>query len=221
MQQFDDTATEKLEAMERENEAQEAEFCRYWQEKLDLCEQESHSLEEQLLERQKAVREKFEEEARDKMQRAIKMSSRFYALQSKLNQLSKLNRFDEAAEVQTQLEEEQQRVLEKHELSNNAQLVKKMELLVQTHDKEHKSLVQKLRSTQNDLIKAREKGYTAMRAKFRAQRAFVENKINLERAAKIRYLQTFDPVKNIKVSRMYVRPEDAPDASDPGRSNHN
>lgn len=208
MQQYDETAEEKLEAMERENEEQEAKFRVYWDEKLGLCEQESKNLEMAQLEKQEQERELFKEEAQEKFAKSIKMSSRFFTLQSKLNQLSKLNRFDEAAEVQAQLEEEQQRVHERHEATFAAQMQKKLEHLTKNQEKEFKSLIQKLQSTQNELIKAREKGYNAMKAKFRAQRAFVENKINLERAAKIRYLQTFDPVKNIKVSKMYVRPEE-------------
>lgn len=44
-----------------------------------------------------------------------------------------------------------------------------------------------------------------MEAKFKAQRAFFENKINLERAAKVRFLNIFDPVKNIKLSRTYFK----------------
>lgn len=208
IQKFDDLASSKLSAMEDENENQQREFQNFWAEKMEQCEQESKKLEQSLMERQAEQRLAFEREAKAKFERGVKMSSNFIRLQSKMNQLSKLGRFEEASEVKTQLEQEHQNCIEKQSIGMEVQLKKKLESVSKIQEKELRSLVDKLNSTKNELIAHREKGLAAMLAKFRAQRALAENKINLERASKIKFLQTFDPVKNMKVSRMYIREDD-------------
>lgn len=195
--------------MDQENEAQFAEFEAYWEEKFASYDEEAHSLELQLQEKQREIRANFEEETREKLQRSAKMSSRYLSLEAKLAQLSKQNRFEEAADVKLQLEEEYAACAAKREGELQAQIFRKLELVVKMQEKELKSFLQKIGSNRNELLKAKQKGLMEMVAKFRAQRSFVENRIKLERASKIKFLERFDPVKNIKVSKMYSRDEDS------------
>lgn len=92
------------------------------------------------MDRQAEIREAFERQTVEKLQRGAKMSSRFFALQSKLTQLSKLGRFDEASEIKLQLQDEQEKCLRKREAEVEQQLMKKMETLIQAQEKEYKSL---------------------------------------------------------------------------------
>ena len=92
------------------------------------------------MDRQAEIREEFERQTVEKLQRGAKMSSRFFALQSKLTQLSKLGRFEEASEIKLQLQDEQEKCLRKREAEVEQQLMKKMETLIQAQEKEYKSL---------------------------------------------------------------------------------
>lgn len=209
LQRFDETALAKLEEMDRENEAQFGEFERHWDEKLAGYDEEAYALELQLQQKQREIRAGYEEELRERLRRTTKPSSRGLNLEARLAQLSKQNRFEEAAELKAQLEEERRGCAAKREGEVQAQVYRRLELVVKTQDKEYKSFLQKIGSNRNELVKAKDRGLAEMVAKFRAQRSFVENRIKLERASKIKFLERFDPVKNIKVSKMYAREEDA------------
>lgn len=195
--------------MDEENEAQFGEFEKYWEDRLGGYDEEAHALELQLREKQQEIRACYEEELREKLLRSLKMSSRYLNLESRLTQLSKQNRFEEAAEIKAQLEEEHRLCSAKKEADVQNQIYRKLDLVVKTQDREYKSFLQKIGSNRNELLKAKEKGLGEMVAKFRAQRSFVENRIKLERASKIKFIDRFDPGKNIKVSKMYSRDDDS------------
>lgn len=133
------------------------------------------------------------------------MSAKFINLQFKMEQMAKNQRFKEAAEMKTQLEEEYNKCIERIEHERHAKFNKMMEKAIKRQETELKTLKQKIMVNRNDLLKTKEKDYDSLAKKYKANKAGTMSKIQLARSQKLKFLDAFDPAKNVNVSKLYTR----------------
>lgn len=152
-----------------------------------------------------------EEEAKAKEEQLMeemtggKMSAKFINLQFKMEQMAKYQRFKEAAEIKIKLEEEYNRCMERIERERQNKIEKAMKKINKRQESEMKTLNQKIVMNRNDLLKTKQQDYDNLNKKYKAQKSTLLSKIQLTRAQKIKFLNAFDPSKNINVSNLYTR----------------
>ena len=192
-------------AIDEEYQQQFESFENFWDQKLKHYDIESTEIEQNLGIEQDAERTKSQEEIEQALQSLGKMSSKFINLQFKLEQMAKNQRFKEAAEIKTQLEEEYNKCVERIDQERQAKLQKMMEKVIRRQESELRSLRQKITVNRNDLLKTKEKDYDNLVKKYKANKAVTISKVQLARAQKLKFLDAFDPSKNINVSKLYTR----------------
>lgn len=193
-------------------------FESFWDQKLKHYDIESKEIEQNLMVDHEAEREKYQEEVEQSLQNMGKMSSKFINLQFKMEQMAKNQRFREAAEIKAQLEDEYNKCIEKIEMEREAKVQKMMEKLMKKQENELKSLKQKITVNRNDLLKTKEKDYDSLVKKYKANKAATLSKIQLARSQKLKFLDAFDPSKNINVSKLYTKYFDGIEQDDDDKS---
>jgi len=180
-------------------------FENFWEQKLKHYDIESKEIEQNLMIDHESERERYQEEVENSLQNSGKMSSKFINLQFKMEQTAKNQRFREAAEIKTQLEDEYNKCIEKIDAEREGKIMKMMEKLIKRQENELRSLKQKITVNRNDLLKTKEKDYDSLVKKYKANKAATISKIQLARAQKLKFLDAFDPSKNINVSKLYTK----------------
>jgi len=191
--------------IDNEYQQQFESFETFWDQKIKHYDIESNEIEQNLQIDQEAERSKFQEEIEAKLQDSGKMSARFIDLQFKMEQMAKNQRFKEAAEIKLLLEEEYHKCIDKIERERQTKIQKHMEKLIKKQDTELKSLKQKITVNKNDLIKTKERDYDNLVKKYKASKSGMISKVQLARTQKLKFLDAFDPAKNINVSKLYTR----------------
>ncbi len=162
-------------------------------------------METRLVERKSEERDAYIEELQDQFRKNGKMSAKYLNLKFKMDQLSKAQRFEEAAEIKGQLEDEYLRCMQKLEKDLNAKLEKLLITFEKKQETEMNSLNKKMVTNRNELINTKNKDQDNMIKRYKAQRTAFNNKCSIERAQKLVFLQAFDPSKNSKASKIYVK----------------
>ena len=205
-------------AIDDEYQQQFESFENFWEQKLKHYDIESKEIEQNLVIDHEAEREKYQEEVEASLANSGKMSSKFINLQFKMEQMAKNQRFKEAAEIKTQLEDEYNKCVERIEAERELKVTKAMEKLIRKQENELKSLKQKITVNRNDLLKTKEKDYDSLVKKYKAHKAATISKIQLARAQKLKFLDAFDPSKNINVSKLYTKYFDGMEQEDGEKS---
>jgi hypothetical protein len=133
------------------------------------------------------------------------MSAKYLDILYKLELLSKNQRFEEAASLKEQLEEEYHRCLERNNKNNEKKIESLVSKFSQKQSKEMNTLKMKIEINRKELLKSKKIDYDNIIKKYKAHRQSIENKINLARNQKLKFLEAFDPSKNINVSNLYTR----------------
>lgn len=192
-------------AIDDEFQEQYDSFEDFWEQKLKHYDIESSEIEHNLQIDQEAERTKFQEELEQSLQNSGKMSAKFINLQFKMEQMAKNQRFKEAAEVKALLEEEYNKCIARIEQERQRKIQKAMEKLMKRQETELNSLEQKITGNRNDLETAKDKDYDNIVKKYKANKSATISRIQLARAQKLKFLDAFDPSKNINVSKLYTR----------------
>lgn len=191
--------------MEEEHQQQIASFEEFWEEKFAQYDLEAREMHERLLERKLAEREAYIEELQTQFRKNGKMSAKYLNLRFKLEQLSKAQRFEEAAELKTQLELEYATCMQRLEKDLNEKLEKLLWKFDRRQEMEMNSLQKKMVANRNELLNTKAKNYDALVKRYNAQRAAFNSKCSIDRAQKLIFLQTCDPVKNVNASKIFAK----------------
>jgi hypothetical protein len=191
--------------LEEEHEQQILSFEQFWQEKFEQYDAEATTIRDRFLERKQEEREAYIEELQTQFRKNGKMSAKYLNLKFKMDQLSKAQRFEEAAEIKGQLEEEYIRCMQKLEKDLNEKLEKLLIAFDKKQENELRNLEKKMIANRNDLMNTKNKDLDNLVKRYNAQRTAFNNKCNIERAQKVVFLQAFDPSKNAKASKIYVK----------------
>ena len=138
--------------MEEEYEQQVHSFDAFWQEKLEQYDVEASEMEARLIERKNEERDTYIEELQSQFRKNGKMSAKYLNLKFKMDQLSKAQRFEEAAETKAQLEEEYIRCMHKLEKDLNEKLEKLLLTFDKRQETEMNSLRKKMITNRNELV---------------------------------------------------------------------
>lgn len=191
--------------MDEEFQQQFESFEEFWNERLSHYDIESEEIEKNMEAEHEGELESRREELEEQLQGEGKMSAKFIDLQFKMEQMAKRQRFKEAAEVKTKLETEYNRCIERIEKEKERKMEQNLKRLFKKQEAEMKTLKQKIGLNKNDLVKTKQKDYDNLNKKYKAQKSALLSKIQLTRAQKIRFLNAFDPSKNVNVSNLYTR----------------
>lgn len=191
--------------MEEEHRQQLTSFEDFWEEKLAQYDLEAREMHERLLERKLAEREAYIEELQTQFRKNGKMSGKYLNLRFKLEQLSKAQRFEEAAELKTQLEQEYASCMQRLEKDLNEKLEKLLWKFDRRQEMEMNSLQKKMVANRNELLNTKAKNYDALVKRYNAQRAGFNSRCSIERAQKLVFLQACDPTKNVNASKIYAK----------------
>lgn len=194
----------KLDALDSEFQQQFESFEEFWEQKLHHYDIESSEIETNMKAEHEEEAQTKEEELTEQITGG-KMSAKFINLQFKMEQMAKYQRFKEAAEIKTKLEEEYNRCMERIEKERQNKIEKAMKKINMRQESEMKTLNQKIMMNRNDLLKTKQQDYDNLNKKYKAQKSTLLSKIQLTRAQKIKFLNAFDPSKNINVSNLYTR----------------
>lgn len=208
----------KLISIDDDYQQQFESFENFWDQKLKHYDIESKEIEQNLQIDHEAERMRYQEEIEQSLQNSGKMSSTFINLQFKMEQMAKNQRFKEAAEIKTQLEDEYNKCIEKIEQEREMKVHKSMEKLIKKQDNELRTLRQKITVNKNDLLKTKDKDYDSLVKKYKANKAATISKVQLARAQKLKFLDAFDPSKNINVSKLYTKYFDGAEQDDGEKS---
>jgi hypothetical protein len=205
MEEFEKKMNLKLEAIDREHDSQFESFEEFWKNKLNHYDIESEEILEKTAADQKNEYHAFIEETEKTFGKNMKMSAKYLDILYKLELLSKNQRFEEAASLKEQLEEEYHRCLERNNKNNEKKIESLVSKFSQKQSKEMNTLKMKIEINRKELLKSKKIDYDNIIKKYKAHRQSIENKINLARNQKLKFLEAFDPSKNINVSNLYTR----------------
>lgn len=205
MEMFEAAIQAKWEELEAGFGGQVQEFEESWAKRLEEYDKDVEEAKAKQRENIEEERERYSQELQQKLKISNKMSPKYLNLRKKIEGLSKAQLFEQAAELKTQMEEEERKCIEKHEREVNAKYEKLMETFNVQAEKDLRRLDQKIEICRKQLLQKKEADFNVMQLKFRAQLKTFENKCGVERAQKRLFLEAFDPEKNVNVSKFYAQ----------------
>lgn len=205
IEEFDRQMELKLKKIDEEYEQQFESFQKFWVERTKHYEIEANELLQKTIQENEKNSEDYLDVLNKKFSKEGKMSSKYLDLLYRLKQMSKAQRFREAAKIQEKLVDEFNRCMKRNKKNN----LKKIEKLLKVFQKkqliELKSLQQKIDLNHNELLKSKEQDYDKIIKKYKVNKSNEENKIKKARVKKLQLLKAFDPEKNINVSNIYSK----------------
>lgn len=205
MEEFEKKMGQKLESIDREHDQQFESFEEFWQNKISHYDIESEEIMEKTQNEQEKEINSYYEDMEKNFGKKMKMSSKYLDLVYKLELLSKKQRFEEAAKIKDKLEVEYNRSMERNKKNNEKKMESYLSKFSKKQKKDLNSLKMKIEINRKELIKSKQKDYDNIIKKYKVHRQGIENKINLARAQKLKFLEAFDPSKNINVSNLYTK----------------
>jgi hypothetical protein len=205
MEMFEAAIQAKAEEMEDGFAQQVDEFEDSWAKRLDEYDKDVEEAKAKQRENIEEERERYSQDLQQKLKISNKMSPKYLNLRKKIDGLSKAQLFEQAAELKLQMEDEERKCVEKHEIAINAKYDKLMDSFHIQTEKDLKRLDQKIDICRKQLLQKKESDFNVMQLKFKAQIKTFENKCGVERAQKRMFLEAFDPEKNVNVSKFYAQ----------------
>lgn len=205
MEMFEAAIQAKWEELEGGFGGQVGEFEESWAKRLEEYDKDVEEAKAKQRENIEEERERYSQELQQKLKISNKMSPKYLNLRKKIEGLSKAQLFEQAAELKTQMEDEERKCVEKHEREVNAKYEKLMETFNVQAEKDLKRLDQKIEICRKQLLQKKDADFNVMQLKFKAQLKTFENKCGVERAQKRLFLEAFDPEKNVNVSKFYAQ----------------
>ena len=205
IEDFDRKMEFKLERIDEEYEQQFESFNKFWEERNKHYEIEANELLQKTIHDNEKSQEEYLDDLNKKYSKEGKMSSKYLNLLYRLKQMSKAQRFKEAAKIQEKLVDEYNRCIKRNEKNSLKKIEKLLKIFQKKQLIELKSLEQKINLNRNELLKSKQEDFDKIVKKHKVNKSNEENKIKKARVKKLQLLKAYDPEKNINVSNIYSK----------------